>query len=331
MEILITGGGGFLGQAIVKQLLARGDRVRVLNRRAYPELATLGVTCHQGHIGDLEAVMAASDGVEAIIHVAAKAGSGLYLPEFWEANVTGTEHVIKACQHHGIDRLVYTSSPSVVHAGGDIENQDESLPYATHFNAPYPMTKALAEQRVLAANGRSLANGSVLKTCALRPHLIWGPGDNQLLPRLIEKNQARGIRLPAPQKKIDTVFIDNAADAHLLALDGLKTNSSVAGRAFFISNGEPIAIGEMIERLLKAAGQIPHIKPIPLWLANVAATLIEAYWRLSRRRDEPPLSRFVVEHLATAHWYNLDQARNILGYAPRVSIAEGLQRLRERH
>lgn len=331
MEILVTGGGGFLGQAIVKQLLARGDRVRVFNRGAYPELAALGVTCHQGHIGDLEAVMAASDGVEAIIHVAAKAGSGLYLPEFWEANVVGTEHVIKACQQHGIDRLVYTSSPSVVHAGGDIENGDESLPYAKHFNAPYPMTKAEAEQRVLAANGRSLANGSLLKTCALRPHLIWGPGDNQLLPRLIEKNNTRGIRLPAPDRKIDTVYIDNAADAHVLALDGLKTNSAIAGRAFFISNGEPVAIGQMIERLLQAAGHQPNIQPIPLWLAKVAAHLVEAYWRFSRRKDEPPLSRFVVEHLATAHWYNLDQARRDLGFEPRVSLEEGFQRLRERH
>lgn len=330
MEILVTGGGGFLGQAIVKQLLARGDRVRVFNRGAYTELAALGVTCHQGHLGDLEAVMTASAGVDAIIHVAAKAGSGLFLKEFWEANVTGTEHVIKACQRHGINRLVYTSSPSVVHAGGDIENGDESLPYAEHFNAPYPLTKAKAEQQVLAAHGSVLANGSKLRTCALRPHLIWGPGDNQLLPRLIEKNNTRGIRLPAPDKKIDTVYIDNAAEAHLLALDRLDSQPTIGGRAFFISNGEPVAIGEMIKHLLQAAGHQPNIKPIPLWLANVAAYLVEAYWRLSRRKDEPPLSRFVVEHLATAHWYNLDQARRDLGFEPQVSLEEGFQRLSER-
>jgi len=323
MEILVTGGGGFLGQAIVRQLLDRGDRVRVLNRNDYPELSALGVACHIGHIGDLEAVMEASNGVDAVIHVAAKAGAGLCLKDFWETNVTGCEHVIEACRHHGIERLVYTSSPSVVHAGQDIENGDESLAYASHFQAPYPMTKAEGEKRILAANGAGL------KTCAIRPHLIWGPGDNQLLPRLIEKNRARGIRLPAPEKKIDTVYIDNAALAHLLALDALTGEAPAQGLAFFISNGEPQGIGEMMKQLLEAAGEVPNIKPIPLPLARLVATLVEGFWRLTRRDDEPPLSRFVIEHLSTSHWYNLDRARKVLGYRPVVSLAQGLERLQD--
>lgn len=325
MNILVTGGGGFLGQAIVRQLMARGEQVSVLNRGDYPELAALGVRCHRGHIGDLEAVMAASTGMDAIIHVAAKAGAGLYLPQYWETNVTGTEHVLKACRHHGIDKLVYTSSPSVVHSGGDIEGGDETLPYATHFTAPYPLTKARAEQLVLAAHGAEL------KTCALRPHLIWGPGDNQLLPRLIEKNKRRGIRLPAPDKKIDTVYIDNAAHAHLLALDALDLRPQVGGQAFFISNGEPMAIEAIMTQLLLAVGEAPNIRPIAPAVTTLAARLVEGVWRLSRRRDEPPLSRFIVEHLSTAHWYCLDRAQDELGYRPFVSLAEGLARLRERH
>lgn len=277
MDILVTGGGGFLGQAIVCQLIARGDHVRVLNRGYYPELSTLGVTSYRGHVGDLQAIMTSARGVDAIIHVAAKAGAGLYLPDYWETNVVGTENVLEACRLLGIQRLVYTSSPSVVHAGGDIENGDERLPYATHFTAPYPMTKARAEQSVLAAHSANL------KTVALRPHLIWGPGDNQLLPRLIEKNRSRGIRLPAPDKKIDTVYIDNAASAHVLALDALGQSDSVGGRAFFISNDEPITIEAMMRSLLEAVGEVPNIKPISPRVARWVAQSVEGIWRLTRR------------------------------------------------
>lgn len=324
MEILVTGGGGFLGQAIVQQLLARGDRVRILNRSHYPELDAQGVQSNVGDIADIDAVMAAADGVDAIIHVAAKAGSGLYTPDYYQANVVGTENVLSACHAHGIQYLVYTSSPSVVHAGGDIEGGDESLPYATHFDAPYPETKAQAEALVLKANSARL------KTVALRPHLIWGPGDNQLLPRLIEKNNGRGIRLPAPHKKIDTVYVDNAAEAHLLALDALIKDDLASGRAFFISNGEPMAISQIMTGLIESAGYQPNIRSIPAWLAMALASVVEGVWRVLRRRTEPPLSRFVVEHLATAHWYDLSQAREVLGYIPRISIDQGLSRLRER-
>ncbi len=322
MKIFVTGGGGFLGQAVIRQLLARGDQVVTLNRSAYPALESLGVDCRQGDIADPDAVLSAAAGCEAVIHVAAKAGPGLHAPDFERPNVIGTENVLSACARHGIGILVYTSSPSVVHGGGDIENGDESLPYADHFQAPYPETKARAERLVLAANGENL------KTCALRPHLIWGPGDNQLLPRLIEKNRAGRLRLPDPTKLIDTVYIDNAAAAHVLALDNLAGPGSAAGKAYFISNGEPLANGEIIARLLEAAGETPNIGTVPPGLAMTIAGAVEGLWRLTRRRSDPPLSRFVVEHLATAHWYNLQAAKRDLGYVPTVSITEGLERLR---
>ncbi|AKS40887.1 NAD-dependent epimerase/dehydratase family protein [Wenzhouxiangella marina] len=322
MKILVTGGGGFLGQAIVRQLLDRGDAVRVINRSDYPELARLGVDCRRGDLADAGAVDVAVAGVDAVIHVAAKAGPGLYAPDYEAANVTGTENVLQACRRHSVPYLVHTSSPSVVHGGGDIEGGDESLPYPTHFQAPYPETKARAERLVLAANGEGL------KTCALRPHLIWGPGDNQLLPRLIEKNRAGRLRLPGPDKKIDTVYIDNAAAAHLLALDNLRGRASAAGKAYFISNGEPLAAGEIITRLLEAAGETPRLGTVSPRLAMAVAALVEGLWRLSRRRSDPPLSRFVVEHLSTAHWYDLSAARRDLGYEPAVSIEQGLERLR---
>ncbi|HMA99316.1 MAG TPA: NAD-dependent epimerase/dehydratase family protein [Wenzhouxiangella sp.] len=323
MKILVTGGGGFLGQAIIRQLIARGDAVVSLNRSAYPELAALGVACLRGDVADSEAVVEAAQACDAVIHVAAKAGPGLHAADFERPNVIGTQNVLAACARHSIGVLVHTSSPSVVHGGGDIENGDESLPYAEQFHAPYPETKARAERMVLDANG------SGIKTCALRPHLIWGPGDNQLLPRLIEKNRAGRLRLPAPDKKIDTVYIDNAAEAHLLALDNLTGSGTAAGKAYFISNGEPLPNGEIIARLLEAAGEKPRIRTVPPGVAMTVAGAVEGVWRLTGKRSDPPLSRFVVEHLATAHWYNLAAARRDLGYEPKVSIDDGLRRLAE--
>jgi len=323
MKTLITGGGGFLGQAIVRQLTARGDQVAVLNRSAYPELQSMGVACHRGDIADREAVLAAAEGCGAVIHVAAKAGPGLHAPDFEAPNVTGTANVLAACQQLDIGYLVYTSSPSVVHCGGDIEGGDESLPYPEHFHAPYPETKARAERLVLEANGADI------KTCALRPHLIWGPGDNQLVPRLVEKNRAGRLRLPAPEKLIDTIYIDNAAEAHVLALDNLRGPATAAGKAYFISNGEPRPNGEIIADLIRAYGETPQIGTISPRVAMAAAATVEGVWRMTRRRSDPPLSRFVVEHLSTAHWYNLEAAHRDLGYQPRVTIEEGLKRLRE--
>ena len=322
MKVLVTGGGGFLGQAVVRQLLAKDYTVRVLNRSDYPELGALGVECHRGDLADAGPVEKAVSGCEAVIHVAAKAGPGLYRQDFERPNVDGTRHVLEACRRLNVRALVYTSSPSVVHGGGDIEGGDERLPYPDHFQAPYPETKARAEQMVLAANGETL------RTCALRPHLIWGPGDNQLLPRLIEKNRAGRLRLPASEKHIDTVYIDNAAEAHVLALEDLLGAGRSAGRAYFISNGEPMATGEIIASLLRSAGETPRIRAIQPKLAMAVAGLVEGLWRLTRRRSDPPLSRFVVEHLSTAHWYDLSAAERDLDYRPRVSIAEGLDRLR---
>ncbi len=303
------------------QLLDAGHVVRVFNRSRYPELEALGVECHRGDLTDVAAMDKAVEGCDAVIHVAAKAGPGLYAPDFERPNVIGTRNVLDACRKHAVRVLVYTSSPSVVHGGGDIEGGDESLPYPDHFHSPYPETKARAEQMVLAANSPTL------RTCALRPHLIWGPGDNQLLPRLIEKNRAGRLRLPAPEKKIETVYIDNAAEAHLLAMNNLLDSGTAAGKAYFISNAEPMATGDIIAGLLEGAGEVAAIRTISPRLAMAVATLVEGVWRLTRRRSDPPLSRFVVDHLSTAHWYDLSNARRDLGYEPRISISQGLSRL----
>jgi len=322
MKVLVTGGAGFMGARICRMLLERGDRVVALQRGGSPELAGAGVEIVRGDLRDAPRLDAALGGCEAVIHVAGKAGAWGACADYFGINVTGTENVIDGCRRAGVPRLVYTSSPSVVHAGGDIEGGDEALPYARRYASPYPATKALAEQAVLAADGKSLA------TVALRPHLIWGPGDPQLLPRLLERTASGPLRLPGASKLIDTVYVDNAARAHVLALDALDRNPACRGRAYFITNGEPWPQGRFIGALLQAAGRPVEIREIPPWLAKTSGAVCEWLWKAANRKSEPPVTRWTAEQLCTAHWYDISAARRDLAYAPEITIEAGLDRVR---
>ncbi|MBM3870805.1 MAG: NAD-dependent epimerase/dehydratase family protein [Verrucomicrobia bacterium] len=322
MNALVTGGGGFLGLAIVRALRARGDAVRSLSRQEHTALRELGAEHVRGDVADAAVVATAARGCDIVFHVAAKAGLAGRYEDYHRANVVGTENVLAACRAHGIRRLVHTSSPSVVFNGTDMEGVDESVPYPAHFEAHYPKTKALAEQLVLKANSPTLA------TVALRPHLIWGPGDNHLLPRLIMRAKAGQLRRIGSQRKlVDTVFIQNAADAHLLAGDALAPNSACAGRAYFISNGEPIELWEMVNRMLAAAGLPPVTRTVPAGLAMLLASCFEAMHKFTGNPNEPRLTRFMVREMTTAHWFDISAARRDFGYVPRMTTAEGWQRL----
>lgn len=324
--ILVTGGGGFLGSAVVRQLLELGESVRILQRSPAPALVALGVDVVRGDLADARAVLAACTGCDAVIHVAAKAGVWGSFQSYWDANVVGTQNVIDACKALGIGVLVHTSTPSVIHAGGDVEGVDESVPLATHFSTAYPATKAEAEKRVLAANSPGLA------TVALRPHLIWGPNDPQLTARVLARARAGRLRLVGGgHKTIDSVYIDNAAAAHLLALDRLRAdgpNAACAGKPYFITQGEPMPQRQLINGMLAAAGLPPCERSISPRMAWLAGAVLELVWRVLGRQDEPLMTRFVAEQLSTAHWYSIAAARRDLGYDPQVSVAEGLERLR---
>ncbi len=322
MKALVTGGGGFLGGAIVRLLRERGDTVRSFARGSYPELARLGVEQAQGDLADRNAVVRAAADCEVIFHVAAKAGVWGSYTDYYQANVTGTENVLAACRANGIGRLVHTSSPSVVFDGRDVEGGDESLPYPAHFEAHYPRTKAQAERIVLAANDANLA------TVALRPHLIWGPGDNHLVPRIVARGKAGKLRRIGDRPcLVDTVYVDNSAQAHLLAADRLAPGSPVAGKAYFISNGEPLPLWEMVNRILAAAGVPPVIRTVSPGVARAAGVIFEGLWTIFRLSGEPPMTRFLANELATAHWFDISAACRDLGYQPTISIDEGLQRL----
>ncbi len=322
MKVLVTGGGGFLGSAICRLLRERGDAVISVGRRRHAALDALGVQQAQVDIRAPDPLLEVSRGVDAVIHAAARAGAWGSWDDYHSANVVGTGHVIEACRRNGIPRLVYTSTPSVVHAGGDLEGVDESTPYATHFRAHYPHTKAIAERRVLAANDAGLS------TVALRPHLIWGPGDTQLLPRIVARARAGRLRLVGRERKrIDVVYVDNAAQAHLDALDRLAPGAACAGRAYFISQGEPIHLDEMINGLLRACDLPPESRRVPYAVAFAAGAVLEAVYGVLRIQAEPPMTRFVAEQLATAHWFDISAARRDLGYLPAISTREGLRRL----
>lgn len=319
---LVTGGGGFLGKAIVRRLLDRGLEVRSLARGDYPELRDWGVKTFRGSIDDAQLVREAADGCQTVFHVAAKVGTCMQRAPFVRTNIDGTQAVLDACLARGVPKLVYTSTPSVIHAGGDLEGVDESLPYPEHFDAHYPETKAEAERRVLAANSPKLS------TVALRPHLVWGPGDTNLLPRLVARAKAGKLRLVGKvPKKIDTTYIDNAVDAHVLAAELLQPDADCAGKAYFIANDEPILQDEMINRMLAAAGQPPVDRRISTGMARTVGAVLELVYRLRGTEDEPMMTRWLADQLSSAHWYDLSAAQRDLGYRPKVSLDEGLERL----
>jgi len=322
LKILVTGGNGFLGGAIVRLLLTKGHEVRSFARGSDPRLASLGAEEHRGDLADQAAVRRAAAGCDMVYHVAAKAGVWGRYRDYFSANVTGTENVLAACQEFGIRKLVFTSSPSVVYHGSDQEGVDESVSYPRKYEADYPATKARAEKMILAANGPDLA------TVALRPHLIWGPGDPHLIPRLLDRARRRKLRrIGWANKKVDVIYIDNAAHAHVLAGEHLEPGSPVAGRAYFLSQGEPVVLWDFLNRILALAGLPPPKWTFPFWLAWSGGAVLEMLHRVLPLKGEPMITRFVARQLATAHWFDIRAAARDFGYQPLVSTEEGLRRL----
>lgn len=326
MKALVTGAGGFLGRYIAEQLVERGDQVRNFSRRRYPDLDALGVEQMQGDLRDAEAVTQACAGVDVVLHNAGVAGIWGPWQHYHGINTLGTENIVAACRRHGISRLVYTSSPSVTFEGTDQVGIDESAPFPNKWLCHYPHSKALAEQHVLAANGQD-----GLLTCCLRPHLIWGPRDEHLIPRLIERARSGKLRRVGDgQNLVDMIYVENAARAHLQAADALQREASpVAGRAYFISQGEPVNCWDWINEILALAGLPPVRKAISRPAAWAAGTVLEGLWTVLGRRDEPRMTRFLAAQLATSHHFDISAARRDFGYRPLVSTAAGMQRLQD--
>ena len=321
MKALVTGGGGYLGGALVRALLARGDDVAALQRGDYPWLGQAGVLVYRGDISNRETVLAASKGCDVVFHVAGKTGVWGDGEEYYRVNVTGTESVINACLENGIRRLVYTSSPSVIFTGTDEEGVNESVPYPDHYYNHYQYSKAIAERKILAVNDEGLA------TIALRPHLIWGPDDPHLVGRLAARARNGKLRLINRDNLVDCTYIDNAVSAHLLAADNLAPGSTCSGRAYFITNGEPLPMRTLINRILDAMNIAPVTGTVSPQVAYLLGIIYETVYSVFGINREPLMTRFVARQLSCSHWYDLSAARRDLRYQPEVSIAAGLERL----
>jgi nucleoside-diphosphate-sugar epimerase len=323
MHALVTGAGGFLGMYLVEQLLARGDRVRALARTKYPRLDDLGVESVRADVRDASLVADACRGIDVVFHAAGVAGIWGPWQHYYGINTQGTENVIRAALQHGVSRLVYTSSPSVVFDGTDHCGVDESIPYPRKWLCHYPHSKALAEQAVLAAN-----DPQRLLTCSLRPHLIWGPRDRHLIPRLLDRARRGQLkRVGDGTNLIDMVYVENAAQAHLQAADALTDGSAVCGRAYFVTQGEPVNCWQWINEILALAGLPPVKKAVSLRTAWAAGACLEAVYRVLGLKSEPKMTRFLAAQLARSHYFSTERAREDFGYEPAVSTAEGMQRL----
>ncbi|MCO4772903.1 MAG: NAD-dependent epimerase/dehydratase family protein [Deltaproteobacteria bacterium] len=325
MRALVTGGGGFLGSAIAGALLERGHAVRILARGDYPAMRALGAETVRADLCDANAVMAACAGVDVVFHVAARVGFHGPAGDYESVNVGGTQNVIAACQAHGIGRLVFTSTPSVVHSREGSEGVDESAPYPTEWVADYPRTKALAEQKVIAADSPEL------RTVSLRPRGIWGPGDTQLMPKLVRWAKAGQLKRIGTEDPLQSFsYIDNVVHAHLCAEESLRSPaSSVGGKAYFVSDGEPVGSWTMADLVLQAAGLRLPDKFISVGKAARAATVIEWIWNTFGLSSEPRITRYKLDVLTKPCWFDISAARRDLGYEPPMTREAGLAKLKE--
>lgn len=310
MKVLVTGGGGFLGSAIVRMLLDRGDDVTIAARSDYPEIVALGARQVRGDLAEADVAGEAVRGQDAVIHVAAKAGIWGDYDDYYRSNVVATKNVLDACREHGVGRLVYTSTPSVTFDGRDHINGSQDLPYATKFKSHYQRTKCEAEQLVLGQTD--------VDAVALRPHLIWGPGDPFIFPGVIQRQMAgKFARVGDGQNEIDLTYVDNAAHAHIRALDRLsEAPDEVAGKAFFISDDRPVKLWPFIDELFAALDLPPIQKQVPAGLAYAVGSLLETTHRVLGKTEEPRMTRWGAQNLTTSHWYDMTPAKEALGYEP---------------
>lgn len=321
-RVIVTGGGGFVGKAIVFALKLQGVACEVIGRSRYPDLEQQGIICHQGDISDREFVQKTLNGFDVVFHTAALAGIWGGWKNYYNVNVVGTENIIESCQTNNIPVLVYTSTPSVVFNGEDIEKGDESLSYPEKFLCNYAKTKAMAERAVLEVDQRSL------KTCAIRPHLIWGPGDPHLIPRLIERGRAGELKIVGKGKnKVDITYIDNVSHAHILAAKELINRAKCSGKAYFIGQERAVEIWPWINELFQRVGVNTITQKVPFRVAYTAGTIMELIHRILYVEKEPKMTRFIAEQLAKSHYFSHSRAFKDFNYEPVITIEEGMDRL----
>jgi nucleoside-diphosphate-sugar epimerase len=334
VRVLVTGASGLLGGGVARVLAGRGERVTVLQRRpsglAGAGPGRLGLVEVLADVSDHAAVRRAAEDHDAVVHLAAKVNVTGRWSDYERVNVGGTQAVIDACRAAGVPRLVYVSSPSVTHAGRSLAGQGAGVADPERARGSYARSKAVAERLALGADGEHLA------VLAVRPHLVWGPGDRQLVARIVER--ARAGRLPvigSGAALVDSTYIDNAVHAVVAAVDRCGAGPAEAhGEALVVTNGEPRPIGELVGDLCAAAGAPRPHRHVPVPLALAVGAAVQSVWGLADRvrpgriSGDPPMTRFVVEQMSTAHWFDQRRTRELLRWTPAISLDEGLDRLR---
>lgn len=316
MRVLVTGASGWLGAAVARDLVAAGHEVRTLQRRAS---GVDGAEDLLASVTQPDAVDRAVAGMEAVVHLAAKVSFAGDPADFVAVNIDGTRSVVRAAKRAGVRRFVFVSSPSVAHTGEPIMGEDAPPAEPERASGAYARTKAAGEIAALGADAPGFA------VVAVRPHIVWGPGDPQLVAR-IQERAATG-RLPlvgSGAALVDSTYLDDAVSGIRAALDAAER---VHGNAYVITSGEPRPIAELIAGICAAAGVEPPSRHVPAGVAKAAGSLVEAVWRVRPGADEPPMTRFLAEQLSTAHWFDLRRTRADLDWRPEVGVTEGLRRL----
>ena len=321
-RVVVLGGSGFVGRALVQGLVADGIETTVVARRAFPEAEGLGVRFLSGDIGDADFLHNSLAGYDTVFHLASKTGIWGDKEEYYRTNVVGTQNVLDACRANSIPALVYASTPVVVYQKDDLCGVNERTPYARDFLCDYAQSKAIAEKMVLEANSNAL------KTIALRPHLVWGPGDTNHIPRLLGQARCRQLkRVGDGHNLVDVTYIDNAADAFILAAKNLHGPASGAGKPYFISQGEPVNLWNWLNKFFRRL-DIPIVEEsISFQQAYLTGMFMEKAFPLARIKREPCMTRFLAVQLAKSHWFSIENANRDLGYFPKVSTAEGINNI----
>lgn len=324
MKILVTGGLGFVGHALVKKLLSQGHEVHALGRTLNPPSTKLvhGLEYHSHDLANEPIQAPWFEGTDTVFHVAAKAGVGGRYETFRQANLTATENLLQASRQNGVTQFIYTSTPSVTFSTLPIRGGDESLPYSREVFSPYASTKALAEQAVLSEH-----NTNGMRTLALRPHLIWGMGDPHLLPRVISRHRAGKLKIVGDgENLVDLTHLDNVVHAHLCALRSMLTNNLLGGHAYFIGQNEPVPLWKWLNEVFFEIG-LPHLKKsVSYRSAYCLGYMLELFWDLFDLASDPPMTRFVACQLAHDHWFSSSAAERDLGYRPVITMADALQK-----
>ncbi len=321
-QATVIGGSGFLGKYLVERLMAQGcGKVVSFSRRGDSELEKHGVSVIRGDLRDAKAVRRACSGSTVVFHTAAKAGVWGRFRDYYDINVTGTVNVLHTCRELGICNLIYTSSPSVAYPPTlDIAGEDETLPYPERYLAHYPATKAIAERMVIDFDWKELS------AIALRPHLIWGPRDPHLLPRVIKAARAGSLAIVGDgHNMVDLTYVVNAAAAHIMAAEYAAAHPGCR-KKYFVSDNNPVNLWDWNNRMLSRLGIDPITRHISYRKAYAIGAIMEAVFRLFPPQFEPPITRFVAGQLAFSHYFNIGAAQCDLGYHPVVSPEEAIEK-----